>query len=36
MHSQYDTEVGAGEDDEVLVVGPTNKIPGISSDGRAD
>ncbi|KAG5233703.1 Gamma-irradiation and mitomycin induced [Salix suchowensis] len=32
MHSQYDTEVGAGEDDEVLVVGPTNKIPGISSD----
>ncbi|KAJ6309512.1 hypothetical protein OIU77_015303, partial [Salix suchowensis] len=32
MHSQYDTEVGAGEDDGVLVVGPTNKIPGISSD----
>ncbi|XP_024438485.2 structural maintenance of chromosomes flexible hinge domain-containing protein GMI1 isoform X2 [Populus trichocarpa] len=32
MHSQYDTEVSAGEDDGVLVVGPTNKIPGISSD----
>uniref|UniRef100_A0A6N2K9V6 Uncharacterized protein n=1 Tax=Salix viminalis TaxID=40686 RepID=A0A6N2K9V6_SALVM len=32
MHSQYDTEVGSGEDDGVLVVGPTNKIPGISSD----
>ncbi|KAJ6376123.1 hypothetical protein OIU77_000983 [Salix suchowensis] len=32
MHSQYDTEVGAGEDDGFLVVGPTNKIPGISSD----
>ncbi|KAG6752676.1 hypothetical protein POTOM_042705 [Populus tomentosa] len=32
MHSQYDIEVSAGEDDGVLVVGPTNKIPGISSD----
>ncbi|CAK7324185.1 unnamed protein product [Dovyalis caffra] len=32
MHSHYDKEIDAGEDDGVLVVGLTNKIPGISSD----